>query len=65
MSAKPYGEGHINETYAAYYRKADGTEYRNILQKINKYVFPDVDGLMENIKGVTDYLRGMVGEREP
>ena len=64
LHAEPYGEGHINETYAAYYRKADGTEYRNILQKINNYVFPDVDGLMENIKGVTDYLRGMVGERE-
>lgn len=64
LFAEPYGEGHINETYAAYYRRVDGTEYRNILQKINNYVFPDVDGLMENIKGVTDYLRGIVGERE-
>lgn len=64
LYAVPYGEGHINETYAAYYRRADGSEYRNILQKINHYVFPDVDGLMKNIRGVTDYLRGIVGERE-
>ena len=64
LRAEPYGDGHLNETYAAYYRKADGTEYRNILQKINNYVFPDVDGLMENIVGVTAYLRGIVGERE-
>ncbi len=64
LYAEPYGEGHINETYAAYYRRADGTEYRNILQKINTYVFPDVDGLMRNIQGVTEYLRGFVGERE-
>ena len=64
LRTEPYGEGHINETYAAYYRRPDGTEYRNILQKINTYVFTDPDGLMENIHGVTSYLRTMVGERE-
>ncbi len=64
LRTEPYGEGHINETYAAYYRRPDGSEYRNILQKINTFVFTDPDGLMENIHGVTSYLRTMVGERE-
>ncbi len=61
---EPYGNGHINETYAAYYTAANGREYRQILQKINTHVFQDVDALMQNIVGVTDYLRGIVGERE-
>ncbi len=64
LRAEPYGNGHINETYAAYYAAADGREYRQILQKINTHVFADPDGLMANIRGVTDYLRTMVGERE-
>ncbi len=61
---EPYGNGHINETYAAYYTAADGHEYRQILQKINTHVFKDVEALMQNIVGVTTYLRSIVGERE-
>ena len=64
LKVEPYGNGHINETYAAYYRTADGREYRNILQKINTYAFKEPDKLMENIVGVTSYLRQQVGERE-
>lgn len=64
LHTEPYGEGHINETYAAWYRRPDGSEYRNILQKINTYVFNDPQGLMENINGVTSFLRPLVGERE-
>ncbi len=64
LRAEPYGNGHINETYAAYYQRADGTGYRRILQKINRHVFRDVSGLMNNIVGVTAFLRQSVGERE-
>lgn len=47
-----YGRGHINDTYLA---KTD-TGARYIVQRINDKVFLDVDGLMENITGVTGYI---------
>ncbi len=52
VSAEPYGEGHIGVTYLI---KTTSCEY--ILQKINHFVFPDVEGLIENIKNVTSFLR--------
>ena len=64
LHTEPYGEGHINSTYDAWYRKADGSRYRLLLQKINTYVFRDPDALMRNIVGVTGYLRRTVSERE-
>lgn len=64
VRVEPYGNGHINGSFAAYYIAADGSEYRNLLQKINTHVFADPDGLMENICAVTDFLRSRVGERE-
>ncbi|HBF86594.1 MAG TPA: mucin desulfatase [Clostridiales bacterium] len=47
-----YGEGHINITYLVTTDKK-----RYILQRINDTVFPDTDGLMKNICGVTDHLK--------
>lgn len=52
VTLEPYGMGHINRTYLA--ATADGVKY--ILQKINNAVFNDVDGLMSNICGVTEYV---------
>lgn len=57
LKYEPYGNGHINETYAVYFEKDDGTEHRYILQKINTNVFTKPDELMENISGVTSFLR--------
>ncbi len=48
----PYGEGHINVTMLV-----TTTEKRYILQKMNTRVFPDPDGLMANICGVTQHLQ--------
>ncbi len=45
-----YGDGHINDTYIL-------THKNYILQRINTDIFLDVDSLMENISGVTEYLR--------
>ena len=42
----PYGEGHINQTYAIMVTSAQGAK-RYILQKINTDTFKDPDGLME------------------
>lgn len=48
----PYGEGHINLTLLVTTDKK-----RYILQKMNTRVFPDSDGLMNNICGVTEHLK--------
>ena len=48
----PYGEGHINLTLLV-----TTTEKRYIMQKMNTRVFPDSDGLMANICGVTEHLK--------
>ena len=55
-----YGEGHINQTYAV---TEQATQKRYILQKINTDTFKDSDGLMENICGVTDFLREKAKQR--
>ena len=51
LSITPYGEGHINSTFLV---ETDKRKYT--LQRINDYVFPNVEGLMNNICGVTAHL---------
>lgn len=57
LSCGRYGSGHINETY-----KVVTGEKQYILQKINHEIFRDVEGLMNNIQGVTGYLRERIIE---
>lgn len=52
ISPVPLGNGHINSTFLCEIKKK---EY--VLQKINNYVFQDVDMLMNNYFKVTEYLR--------
>ena len=59
---KPFGEGHINETYAVYMPTETGDEFAYILQRVNNNVFKDPAGVMENIFGVTEYLRNVIRE---
>ncbi len=59
---KPFGEGHINETYAVYMPTEQGEEFSYILQRVNNNVFKDPAGVMENIFGVTEFLRNVVRE---
>ncbi|MCK5128738.1 MAG: aminoglycoside phosphotransferase family protein [Clostridiales bacterium] len=49
-----YGNGHINDTYLVI-MKEKGIRY--ILQRINKHVFAHPDEVIENIAGVTAYIR--------
>jgi len=51
-SISRYGDGHIAVTNLICTDKK-----RYILQKINNYVFKNVDGLMNNIYSVTEYLK--------
>jgi len=52
VSGTPYGSGHINDTYCAFYDQA-GLRLRYILQRINTSVFKSPELLMENISRVT------------
>lgn len=55
--AERYGAGHINDTFAVW--AADRSK-RWILQRINTDTFTDPAGLMENVTGVTAYLRRQI-----
>lgn len=54
ISIKEFGSGHINDTYRILTDVIDGPEY--LLQRINNFVFKDVDILMNNIQKVTEHL---------
>lgn len=58
-SVVPYGNGHINDTYAVTCSLAGGS-VRFILQRLNPVVFPDRAGLMRNMIAVTEFLRKAV-----
>ncbi len=62
VGVQEYGSGHINRTELVEMER-DGQREKYILQRINTDIFRDVDGLMENIVGVTDYLRTKIKER--
>ena len=51
-SVRPYGDGHINDTYLV---ETDGRKY--ILQRINDSIFRDVDMLMSNIEKVLAHAK--------
>lgn len=58
---KPFGEGHINETYALYMPLPNGEDAPlYVLQRINTNVFKNPSEVMENIFGVTEYLRDII-----
>ena len=57
---KPFGAGHINETYAVYMPGEEGDELRYVLQRVNTHVFKNPREVMQNIFGVTEYLRTVI-----
>jgi hypothetical protein len=56
LSASPYGNGHINDTYAVVFQENNGNTHRYILQRINHHIFKDPEGLMRNVEAVTSHL---------
>lgn len=52
--------GHINETLVSVWDRPDGPR-RYVHQRINKYVFRDVPGLMKNVERVLGCLRSQPG----
>ncbi|BCX49539.1 mucin desulfatase [Haloferula helveola] len=65
VHAYPYGSGHINDTYCAWYDLA-GHRIRYIHQRINHKVFKDPVALMRNIERVTRHaLERLVEQGHP
>jgi Ser/Thr protein kinase RdoA (MazF antagonist) len=56
LDAKPWGNGHINDTYLALYGHADNP-CKIIIQRINHSIFKNPPAVMENIVRVTDHIR--------
>lgn len=54
---KPFGNGHINDTFLLTYEGAEAGFEKVILQKINKFVFRKPDEVMKNTVGITSFLR--------
>ncbi|MDO5410049.1 MAG: aminoglycoside phosphotransferase family protein [Lachnospiraceae bacterium] len=62
IQKKPYGSGHINDTFLLQFRMKDGSISKQILQRVNHEIFKDPVALMENIEGVTTFLRKKIIE---
>ena len=58
-SIEALGEGFINDTYII---KSVGNAPDYILQRKNHVVFPDVPGMMDNIKAVTEHIKRKVAD---
>lgn len=58
-----YGAGHINDTFALTARNTQGDLIDYILQRINKSIFKKPEYVMDNIIGVTSFLKKKIIER--
>ena len=54
-SVKPLGAGHINDSYKVLTESPATPDY--VLQRINHYIFKNVDALQNNILRVTEHIR--------
>ena len=53
---RPFGSGHINDTFLLTFEIGDMGDMNVILQRMNREIFTKPVELMENIVGVTSYL---------
>lgn len=61
VDVRPYGTGHINDTFLATYNQA-GVTVHYTLQHLNTKIFKDPAGLMENVRRVTEHSRRRLAE---
>ena len=57
-----YGSGHINDTYLLKYEISEMGILKVILQRMNREIFTNPVELMENVVGVTTFLRKKIIE---
>jgi hypothetical protein len=55
VDAKPFGSGHINDSFLATINNS-GIEEKYVLQRINVNIFKNPDAMMENIVRVTEHI---------
>ena len=55
-----FGSGHINDTYLV--KSGTGVHPGYLLQKINSFVFKNIDGLMNNMQYVLNHLKQKVSK---
>ena len=60
LTKQPYGNGYINDTFLLTYQLPNGERKRYILQRMNHSIFKKPEELMENVAGVTEYLRQVI-----
>ena len=63
VGAMRYGCGHINDTFCVHTQPADDCCRCFILQRMSAAAFKRPDLLMENIVGVTEFLRKKIAEK--
>lgn len=59
-SVKPFGGGHINDTFLLVYTLPEGKEIKYILQRINHEIFTNVEHLMENYCNICSHLKKQI-----
>ena len=59
---KPYGSGHINDTFLLKYEIGYMGSLNVILQRMNREIFEKPVELMENVIGVTEHLKKKIVE---
>lgn len=63
IEERVYGSGHINDTFLVVLDEGEGVVRRYILQRMNHEIFTNIHELMENIVGVTGFLRNKIIEQ--
>ncbi len=63
IKAKPFGNGHINDTYLVKFNQA-GIEVKYILRKINKFVFKNPEAVVNNTVKVNNHISKKLIELE-
>jgi Ser/Thr protein kinase RdoA (MazF antagonist) len=58
VRVEPHGGGHINDSYRLVNEADEAPDY--LLQRINHYVFKDVELLMQNMVLVTDHVKAKI-----
>ena len=59
---KPYGNGHINDTFLVLCPGEDNTTTRYIMQAVNTHIFKNPMQVISNIEKVTEFLKSKVDD---
>ena len=62
VSAKPFGNGNINETFIVTYNQA-GIDVRYIIRKINKFVFKQAEIVVNNSVNISLHIKNKLLEQ--